>query len=173
MLHKVQERIIFKHEPICFNGKPIIANCKWTFKLIRDDLMKNTEYPITLEYNEETEKDFTPLFSLNSYTKVPYNYSSVVGIPREEIFVEGEDVQLESPSLIQFAYIPTKYLCNKELRLFKDTLSAYELIKHYTDNYNKSRKAYSELTGMTYEEIDEKIRSLIAKNDKDMEDKEN
>lgn len=180
MLHKIQERMIFKHEPICFNGKPIIDNCKWNFKLIRDDLMQNTEYPITLEYNEETEKDFVPLFSLNSYTKVPYNQSNMVGIPREEIFIEGKDVRIESPTLMTFAYIPSKYLCNKELRSFKDILSAYQLIRHhskmvdkYTANYAKLRKVYSESTGMTYEDIDEKVKSIITKNNKDAEDKEN
>lgn len=167
MLRKVHERIIFKHEPICFNGKPIINNCKWNFKLIADNLMQNTEYPITLEYNEETEKDFIPLFSLNLYTKVPYNQSNIAGIPREEIFIEGKDVQIESPTLMTFAYIPSKYLCGKELRSFKNILSTYELIRHhskmvdkYTANYTKLRKAYSELTGMTYEEIDNNVKAL-------------
>ena len=131
MLYKVQERMIFKHEPICFNGKPIINNCKWNFKLIADNLMQNTEYPITLEYNEETEKDFVPLFSLNSYTKVPYNQSNIACIPREEIFIEGKDVQIESPTLMTFAYIPSKYLYNKELRLFKGIVNAYESSKYH------------------------------------------
>lgn len=166
--------MIFKHEPICFNGKPIIDNCKWNFKLIRDDLMRNTEYPITLEYNEETEKDFVPLFSLNLYTKVPYNQSNIVSIPREEIFIEGKDVQIESPMLMTFAYIPSKYLYNKELRLFKDVLRAYKSSKYYSrkaaeyiKNYNKLKAKYSELTGMTYEEIDEKVKSIITKDKED------
>jgi hypothetical protein len=72
-MYNCKDRMIFRHEPICFNGKPIINNCKWNFKLIADNLMQNTESLITLEYNEETEKDFVPLFSLNLYTKVPYN----------------------------------------------------------------------------------------------------
>ena len=170
MLYKVQERIIFRHEPICFNGKPIIANCKWNFKLVADNLMQNTEYPITLEYNEETEKDFTPLFSLNSYTKVPYNHSNIAGIPREEIFIEGKDVQLESPSLMTFAYIPSKYLHDKELCLFKNILSAYESSRYhskkadeYMNNYNKLKDTYSELTGMAYEEIDKKVKAITTK----------
>ena len=174
MLHKVHERIIFRHEPICFNGKPIINNCKWNFKLIADNLMQNTECPITLEYNEETEKDFVPLFSLNLYTKVPYNQSNIAGIPREEIFIEGKDVQIESPTLMTFAYIPSKYLYNEELRLFKDILSAYGSSKYhskkadeYMNNYNKLKDKYSELTGMTYEEIDEEVKSIITKDKED------
>ena len=168
MLHKIQERMIFKHEPICFNGKPIINNCKWNFKLIADNLMRNTECPITLEYNEETEKDFVPLFSLNLYTKVPYNRSNIAGIPREEIFIEGKDVQIESPTLMTFAYIPSKYLYNEESRLFKSILSAYESSKYhskkadeYMNNYNKLKDKYSELTGMTYENIDKKVEALF------------
>lgn len=174
MLHKVHERIIFKHEPICFNGKPIINNCKWNFKLIADNLMQNTEYPITLEYNEETEKDFVPLFSLNLYTRVPYNRSNIACIPREEIFIEGKDVQIESPTLMTFAYIPSKYLYNEGLRLFKDVLNAYKSIKYhfkkadeYMNNYNKLKDKYSELTGMTYEEIDEEVKSIITKDKED------
>lgn len=170
MLHKVHERIIFKHEPICFNGKPIINNCKWNFKLIADNLMQNTEYPITLEYNEETEKDFVPLFSLNLYTKVPYNQSNIAVIPREEIFIEGKDVQIESPTLMTFAYIPSKYLYNEVLCLFKDALSAYESSKYhskkadeYMNNYNKLKDTYSELTGMTYEDIDKKVEAIYIK----------
>ena len=174
MLHKVHERIIFKHEPICFNGKPIIDNCKWNFKLIADNLMQNTEYPITLEYNEETEKDFVPLFSLNSYIKVQYNRSNIAGIPREEIFIEGKDVQIGPPTLMTFAYIPSKYLYSEESRLFKSILSAYESSKYhskkadeYMNNYNKLKDKYSELTGMTYEEIDEEVKSIITKDKED------
>lgn len=167
MLHKVHERIIFKHEPICFNGKPIINNCKWNFKLITDNLMQNTESPITLEYNEETEKDFTPLFSLNLYTRAPYNQHNIASIPREEIFIEGKDVQIESPTAMTFVYIPSKYLYNKELRLFKGIINAYESSKYhskkadeYMNNYNKLKDKYSELTGMTCEEIDKKVEAL-------------
>ena len=174
MLHKVHERIIFKHEPICFNGKPIINNCKWNFKLIADNLMQNTEYPITLEYNEETEKDFIPLFSLNSYTRVSYNRSNIAGIPREEIFIEGKDVQIGPPTLMTFVYIPSKYLYSEESRLFKSILSAYESSKYhskkadeYMNNYNKLKDKYSELTGMTYEEIDEEVKSIITKDKED------
>ena len=166
MMYKFHERIIFRHEPICFDGKPIIANCKWNFKLVTDNLMQNTEYPITLEYNEETEKDFTPLFSLNLYTKVPYNQSNIAGIPREEIFIEGKDVQIESPTLMTFAYIPSKYLHDQKLSLFKNILSAYESSKYhykkgdtYMNNYNKLKDTYSELTGMTCEEIDKKVEA--------------
>lgn len=179
-MYNYKDRMIFKHEPICFNGKPIIDNCKWNFKLITGNLMQSTESLITLEYNEETEKDFVPLFSLNLYTKVPYNQSNIAGIPREEIFIEGKDVQIESPTLMTFAYIPSKYLYNKELRLFKGIVNAYESSKYhskkadeYMNNYNKLKDKYSELTGMTYEEIDEKVKSINCKNNKDAEDNEN
>ena len=170
MLYKVYERIIFRHEPICFNGKPIINNCKWNFKLIKDNLMQNTEYPITLEYNEETEKDFISLFSLDVYTRVLYNQSNIAGIPREEIFIEGKDVQIESPAFMTFAYIPSKYLYNKELRLFKDALSAYESSKYHSKKadefdalYAKLRHTYSEATGKSYEEIDKEIKEKCKK----------
>lgn len=179
-MYNCKDRMIFKHEPICFNGKPIINNCKWNFKLIADNLMQNTESPITLEYNEETEKDFTPLFSLNLYTRAPYNQHNIASIPREEIFIEGKDVQIESPTSMTFVYIPSKYLYNKELRLFKGIINAYESSKYhsekadeYMNNYNKLKDKYSELTGMTYEEIDKKVKSIIAKNNKDVEDNEN
>lgn len=173
-MYNCKDRMIFKHEPICFNGKPIINNCKWNFKLIADNLMQNTESPITLEYNEETKKDFTPLFSLNLYTKVPYDQHNIAGIPREEIFIEGKDVQIESPTRMTFAYIPSKYLYNEELRLFKNILSAYESSRYhskkadeYMNNYSKLKDKYSELTGMTYEEIDEKVKSTITKDKED------
>lgn len=179
-MYNCKDRMIFRHEPICFNGKPIINNCKWNFKLIADNLMQNTESLITLEYNEETEKDFTPLFSLNLYTKVPYNQSNIAGILREEIFIEGKDVQIESPTLMAFAYIPSKYLYDEKLRLFKNILSAYESSRYhskkgdeYMNNYNKLKDKYSELTGMTCEEIDEKVKSINCKNNKDAEDNEN
>ena len=166
-MYNCKDRMIFKHEPICFNGKPIINNCKWNFKLIADNLMQNTEYPITLEYNEETEKDFTPLFSLNLYARVLYNQHNIAGIPREEIFIEGKDVQIESPIPMTFAYIPSKYLYNKELRLFKDVLNVYKSSKYhskkadeYMNNYNKLKDKYSELTGMAYEDIDKKVKAL-------------
>ena len=136
--------------------------------------MQNTEYPITLEYNEETEKDFVPLFSLDLYTRVTYNQSNIAGIPREEIFIEGKDVQIGPPTLMTFAYIPSKYLYNEVLRLFKDILSAYESSKYhskkadeYMNNYNKLKDKYSELTGMTYEEIDEEVKSIITKDKED------
>lgn len=179
-MYNCKDRMIFRHEPICFNGKPIINNCKWNFKLIADNLMQNTESLITLEYNEETEKDFTPLFSLNLYTKVLYNQHNIAGIPREEIFIEGKDVQIESPTLVTFAYIPSKYLYDEKLHLFKNILSAYEASEYhskkadeYMNNYNKLKDKYSELTGMTYEEIDEKVKSTNCKNNKDAEDNEN
>ena len=38
---------------------------------------------------------------------------------------------------------------------------------------NKLKDKYSELTGMTYEEIDEKVKSTNCKNNKDAEDNEN
>lgn len=179
-MYNCKDRMIFRHEPICFNGKPIINNCKWNFKLIADNLMQNTESLITLEYNEETEKDFVPLFSLNLYTKVPYNQHNIAGIPREEIFIEGKDVQIESPTLMTFVYIPSKYLYDEKLHLFKNILSAYEASEYhskkadeYMNNYNKLKDKYSELTGMTYEEIDEKVKSTNCKNNKDTEDNEN
>lgn len=179
-MYNYKDRMIFRHEPICFNGKPIINNCKWNFKLITGNLMQSTESLITLEYNEETEKDFVPLFSLNLYTKVPYNQSNIAGIPREEIFIEGKDVQIESPTLMTFVYIPSKYLYDEKLRLFKNILGAYEASKYhskkaneYMDNYNKLKDKYSELTGMTYEEIDEKVKSINCKNNKDVENNEN
>ena len=43
----------------------------------------------------------------------------------------------------------------------------------YMNNYNKLKDKYSELTGMTYEEIDEKVKSINCKNNKDTEDNEN
>lgn len=166
-MYNYKDRMIFRHEPICFNGKPIINNCKWNFKLITGNLMQSTESLITLEYNEETEKDFVPLFSLNLYTKVPYNQSNIAGISREEIFIEGKDVQIESPTLMTFAYIPSKYLYNKELCLFKGIVNAYESSKYhsekadeYMNNYNKLKDKYSELTGMTYEDIDKKVKAM-------------
>ena len=166
-MYNYKDRMIFRHEPICFNGKPIINNCKWNFKLITGNLMQSTESLITLEYNEETEKDFVPLFSLNLYTKVPYNQSNIAGIPREEIFIEGKDVQIESPTLMTFAYIPSKYLYNKELCLLKGIVNAYESSKYhsekadeYMNNYNKLKDKYSELTGMTYEDIDKKVKAM-------------
>ena len=39
-MYNCKDRMIFRHEPICFNGKPIINNCKWNFKLIADNLMQ-------------------------------------------------------------------------------------------------------------------------------------
>lgn len=170
MMHKVQERIVFKHDPICVNGRPIIDNCKWNFKLIKDDLMQNTEYPIILEYNEETEKDFVPLFSLNVYSKVKYNDYNIASIPRDEIFIEGTDVRVESPSLVTFAWIPSKYLYDKELRLFKELLSVYDSSKYHSKKadefgalYAKLRHTYSEATGKSYEEIDKEIKEKCKK----------
>jgi len=170
MIYKVHERVVFKHDPICINGKPIIANCKWNFKLIKDNLMQNTEYPIILEYNEETEKDFVPLFSLNAYSKVKYNDSNIRGIPKNEIFIEGEDVQINSPSLMTFAWIPSKYLYDKELRLFKELLNTYESGKYhskkadeYGAKYVELIHTYSEVTGKTYEEIDKEVKEKCKK----------
>lgn len=170
MMYKVQERIVFKHDPICVNGKPIIASCKWNFKLIKDNLMQNTEYPIILEYNEETEKDFVPLFSLNAYSKVKYNDYNIASIPREEIFIEGTDVRVESPSLMTFAWIPSKYLYDKELRLFKELLSVYDSGRYHSKKvdefgamYTDLLHTYSEVTGKSYEEIDKEVKEKCKK----------
>ena len=171
MIYKVRERVVFKHDPICVNGKPIIAGCKWNFKLIKDNLMQNTEYPvITLEYNEETEKDFVPLFSLNAYSKVKYNDYNTASIPREEIFIEGEDVRVESPTLMTFAWIPSKYLYDKKLRLFKELLNVYESGKYHSKKvdefgnlYMKLQHEYSVMTGKSYEEIDKEVQEKCEK----------
>lgn len=171
-MYKVQERVIFKHDPICVNGKPIIDNCKWNFKLIEDNLMQNTEYPIILEYNEETEKDFVPLFSLNTYSKVKYSEYNIGAIPKEEIFIEGKDVRIDpnGPTLMAFAWIPSKYLYDKELRLFREILNVYKSRKYHSEKvdsfntlYTELCNTYSEVTGKSHEEIDKEVKEKCKK----------
>lgn len=164
MMYKVKERIMFKHDPICINGKPIIADCKWNFTLIQNNVMLNTEYPITLEYNEETEKDFVPLFSLNEYT--PNNSSIVDIIPKNEVFVEGKDVRTRpsSSDSTQFSWIPSKYLSMADvLNNYRSYVYHSDKVKEYNNAYRRSLQKYCKVFGKSYEEIDKEVKEKCKK----------
>lgn len=87
-MYNYKDRMVFKHEPILVNGVSILKNNKWNFMLSTDNTtMVNTQVKdLILQYDENTEKEFAPLFSLKTYKKVPYSTALMESdsIPREK-----------------------------------------------------------------------------------------
>lgn len=127
--------VIYKHDPILFQGKPIINNCLWNFVL--DSLtmkMKLTSYAdIQIEWNPD---EFEEILDLNKVQRAPYN--SEVAAMADKLWIIGKDVDDGSePSLMTYCYIPIKFTTNKLLLL----KNKYRNYKYYKSLYESSKQA--------------------------------
>ena len=95
--------VLYKHAPVNVNGKPLLVQNLWNFKLGSDGLMHNTKCKdFVLPWDEY---EFTEIFDFEKMDYRPWTelYESY---PPNTVFVEGRDVQTgKSPSLKPFCYV--------------------------------------------------------------------
>ena len=178
-MYKYKDRIVFKHEPILINGVSVLKDNKWNFMLSHDNTtMVNTQVKdFVLHYDENSEKEFAPLFSLNTYKKVPYSTALMESdsIPRGEIFREGADVVVDNmPTLMEFIWVPIEYLDKKDVILHKKLIDAYNIYTEKLEEADSSRARYydllsdyTELTGKNSNDVDVEIRKACRNHNKE------
>lgn len=100
---KPMKNVLYKHEPVTVNGKPLLVHNLWNFKLGYDGLMHNTMCKdFVLPW---VENEFTEVFDFDKMDYRPWTelYESY---PPNTVFVDGKDVQTgKSPSLQPFCYV--------------------------------------------------------------------
>lgn len=139
---------LYKHEPVCFNSKPLLKNNLWNFTLGFDGLMHNTQCPsFVLPFDAET---FTVVFDFNDMEKRTWSdtYSTY---DKNDVFVEGSDVfsGKVSPSKMTYCWV-RKSAEPENMNLLKHL---YTNMMYYKQQYESALTKY------------EKQKSKVAHNE--------
>ena len=128
------ESVIYKHDPILFEGKPILNHCLWNFELDSTTMKMRctSDHKIQIEWNPDT---FEEILDRSKVQKVPYN--SKIAASVDKLWVIGKDVDDGSQTLILYCYIPIKFTANK-LQILKKRYKDYKYYKH---QYEYSKQA--------------------------------
>ena len=152
-----KQNVLYRHAPVNVNGKPLLVQNLWNFKLGSDGLMHNTKCKdFVLPWDEY---EFTEIFDFEKMDYRPWTelYESY---PPNTVFVEGRDVQTgKSPSLKPFCYVR----CNAEpeplprlrqlYEQYCQRLKQYQVAKHYYEKAkNQFLKEYPVPDNMTFED---------------------
>ena len=118
--------VIYKHDPILFEGKPILNHCLWNFELdsVTMKMRCTSDYKIQIEWNPDT---FEEILDRTKVQRAPYN--SEIAASVDKLWVIGKDVDDGSEqTLMLYCYIPIKFTRNKLQILkkrYKDLLKIY------------------------------------------------
>ena len=129
------ESVIYKHDPILFEGKPILNHCLWNFELDSTTMKMRctSDHKIQIEWNPDT---FEEILDRSKVQKVPYN--SKIAASVDKLWVIGKDVDDGSEqTLMLYCYIPIKFTKNK-LQILKKRYKDYKYYKH---QYEYSKQA--------------------------------
>ena len=128
------ESVIYKHDPILFEGKPILNHCLWNFELDPATMKMRctSDHKIQIEWNPDT---FEEILDRSKVQRVPYN--SKIAASVDKLWVIGKDVDDGSQTLIVYCYIPIKFTENK-LQILKKRYKDYKYYKH---QYEYSKQA--------------------------------
>ena len=128
------ESVIYKHDPILFEGKPILNHCLWNFELDSTTMKMRctSDHKIQIEWNPDT---FEEILDRSKVQKVPYN--SKIAASVDKLWVIGKDVDDGSQTLMLYCYIPIKFTTNK-LQILKKRYKDY---KYYKRQYEYSKQA--------------------------------
>ena len=126
--------VIYKHDPILFEGKPILNHCLWNFELDHATMKMRctSDHKIQIEWNPDT---FEEILDRSKVQKVPYN--SKIAASVDKLWVIGKDVDDGSQTLMLYCYIPIKFTANK-LQILKKRYKDYKYYKH---QYEYSKQA--------------------------------
>ena len=126
--------VIYKHDPILFEGKPILNHCLWNFELDSTTMKMRctSDHKIQIEWNPDT---FEEILDRSKVQKVPYN--SKIAASVDKLWVIGKDVDDGSQTLMLYCYIPIKFTKNK-LQILKKRYKDYKYYKH---QYEYSKQA--------------------------------
>ena len=126
--------VIYKHDPILFEGKPILNHCLWNFELDPATMKMRctSDHKIQIEWNPDT---FEEILDRSKVQKVPYN--SKIAASVDKLWVIGKDVDDGSQTLMLYCYIPIKFTKNK-LQILKKRYKDYKYYKH---QYEYSKQA--------------------------------
>ena len=127
--------VIYKHDPILFEGKPILNHCLWNFELDSTTMKMRctSDHKIQIEWNPDT---FEEILDRSKVQKVPYN--SKIAASVDKLWVIGKDVDDGSEqTLMLYCYIPIKFTRNK-LQILKKRYKDYKYYKH---QYEYSKQA--------------------------------
>ena len=129
------ESVIYKHDPILFEGKPILNHCLWNFELDPATMKMRctSDHKIQIEWNPDT---FEEILDRAKVQRVPYN--SEIAASVDKLWVIGKDVDDGSEqTLMLYCYIPIKFTANK-LQILKKRYKDYKYYKH---QYEYSKQA--------------------------------
>ena len=128
------ESVIYKHDPILFEGKPILNHCLWNFELDPATMKMRctSDHKIQIEWNPDT---FEEILDRSKVQKVPYNSKIAANV--DKLWVIGKDVDDGSQTLMLYCYIPIKFTTNK-LQILKKRYKDYKYYKH---QYEYSKQA--------------------------------
>ena len=127
--------VIYKHDPILFEGKPILNHCLWNFELDPATMKMRctSDHKLQIEWNPDT---FEEILDRTKVQRAPYN--SEIAASVDKLWVIGKDVDDGSePTLIPYCYIPIKFTTNK-LQILKKRYKDYKYYKH---KYESSKQA--------------------------------
>ena len=127
--------VIYKHDPILFEGKPILNHCLWNFELDPATMKMRctSDHKIQIEWNPDT---FEEILDRSKVQKVPYNSKIAANV--DKLWVIGKDVDDGSEqTLMLYCYIPIKFTRNK-LQILKKRYKDYKYYKH---QYEYSKQA--------------------------------
>ena len=126
--------VIYKHDPILFEGKPILNHCLWNFELDPATMKMRctSDHKIQIEWNPDT---FEEILDRTKVQRAPYN--SEIAASVDKLWVIGKDVDDGSQTLIPYCYIPIKFTANK-LQILKKRYKDYKYYKH---QYEYSKQA--------------------------------
>ena len=126
--------VIYKHDPILFEGKPILNHCLWNFELDSTTMKMRctSDHKIQIEWNPDT---FEEILDRTKVQRAPYN--SEIAASVDKLWVIGKDVDDGSQTLMLYCYIPIKITANK-LQILKKRYKDYKYYKH---QYEYSKQA--------------------------------
>lgn len=127
--------VIYKHDPILFEGKPILNHCLWNFELDPATMKMRctSDHKIQIEWNPDT---FEEILDRTKVQRAPYN--SEIAASVDKLWVIGKDVDDGSEqTLMLYCYIPIKFTRNK-LQILKKRYKDYKYYKH---QYEYSKQA--------------------------------
>ena len=125
--------VIYKHDPILFEGKPILNHCLWNFELDPATMKMRctSDHKLQIEWNPDT---FEEILDRSKVQKVPY--TSKIAASVDKLWVIGKDVDDGTQTLILYCYIPIK--TTNKLQILKKRYKDYKYYKH---KYESSKQA--------------------------------
>lgn len=163
-MNKPKLNYLYKHEPVCLNGEPLLKNNLWNFVVGFDNLMHNTQCNnFVLPFDENK---FTLVFDFNDMEK--RTWSDVYNTyDKNDVFVEGKDVFSGKvvPSAMTYVWVRKTAMPDKMAALQR----VYNEMNHYEKRYHKAQESYEKLKsevmqhpellhGMTLEEFLENLK---------------